>query len=159
MPADGTSAAGSGGTSARPDVAALLTGYLIAFFRKNARSKPPASQAAFGPHKALDRSGEHKKMGLIVRCKVLHDLLTRDSGPCIVQPSVPDILRIPAAADFDFELCFHDVGGAAAVERFVIELPLRMQVIVGALEILKPLLMRTIRPVAVRASCRRNQKG
>jgi hypothetical protein len=53
-------------------------------------------------------------MGLLVWREVLNDLLRRNLGPSLVQPCVPDIFGVSAAARFDLKPSFDNVGGAAA---------------------------------------------
>jgi hypothetical protein len=97
----------------------------------------------------MDRAGQHEQVSLAVRSVVLNDLLGRNPGPLAVQPSIPDILRMSTAAIFDLELRFDNVGGAAAEQRFRIELSRRLQMVVGTLERFKPVLMRSIGPIAM----------
>ena len=59
------------------------------------------------------------------------------------------ILEVASARAFDFKFGSNDIGRSAAVERFWIERPIRIEVIVGALEAFKPALMRPIGPVAM----------
>jgi hypothetical protein len=53
-------------------------------------------------------------MGLTVRGVVLDDLLGRNPGPGIIEPSIPDVVWISVAANVRLELRLHDIGRATA---------------------------------------------
>jgi hypothetical protein len=59
-------------------------------------------------------------MGLIIRGVVFHDLLGRNLSPCIIEPSIPDVVWITVAAKLNHELRLHDITRATAEQRFVI---------------------------------------
>src|SRR5262245_63783810 len=88
-------------------------------------------ESALGPYEALDRAPQHEEVGLSIGSVVLDDLLGRNPGPCIVQPSVPAIVGMSAAGLFDLEPCRHHVGRTAAVQRFGIAPAVRMSVVGG----------------------------
>jgi hypothetical protein len=88
-------------------------------------------------------------MGLTIWGEVFDDLLRRDSGPSVMKPSVPDIFWISVVARLHHEFGFHQVRRSAAVKRFGVVLPVRVQMVVWPLETLKPLLMQPLRPIAM----------
>src|SRR5262249_52745991 len=63
--------------------------------------------AALGPHEALDRARYHEKMGPTIRGIVLNDLLRRNPGPGIIEPSIPDVVWISVATKVHLELRLH----------------------------------------------------
>src|SRR5215510_13719668 len=88
-------------------------------------------------------------MGLTIRGVVLDDLLGRNPGPGIIEPSIPDVVWISVAAKVHLELRLHDIGRATAEQRFGFSLPIRMRVVIGALETFEPFLCgpSCVRPV------------
>jgi hypothetical protein len=56
------------------------------------RVPPVILDAALGPHEALDRARQHEEMGLTIRGVVFDHLLGRNPGPCIIEPSIPDVV-------------------------------------------------------------------
>src|SRR5215471_9394610 len=95
-------------------------------------------------------------MGLIIRGVVLDDLLGRNPSPGIIEPSIPDVVWISVAARLHHELRLHDIARATAEQRFGVSLPMRMRIVIGALEIFEPLF---VRPFPVRETCRTNHKS
>jgi hypothetical protein len=118
---------------------------------------PIILDAALGPHEALDRVCKYEKMGLTIRGVVLDDLLGRNSSPGIIEPSIPDVVWISVAAKLHLELRLHDIGRATAEQRFGVSLPIRMRVVIGALDF-DPFLVRPFWPVRVRETCRTKHK-
>ena len=73
------------------------------------------------------------------------------------QPGVPDVLGVSVAGIFDLEPGFDNVGGAAAEQRFLVKLPIGVQMIVGPLEPFEPVPMRSLRPIAMRGDAGRKR--
>src|SRR6516225_1668494 len=117
--------------------------------------KPIILDAALGPHDTLDRVRKHEKMGLTIRRVVLDDLLGRNSSPGIIEPSIPDVVWISVAAKLHHELRLHNIARTTAEQRFGVSLPIRMCVVIGALETFEPFF---VRPFPVRETCRTQHK-
>jgi hypothetical protein len=103
---------------------------------------PMILDAALGPHEALDRARYHEKMGPTIRGVVLNDLLGRNPGPGIIEPSIPDVVWISVATKVHLELRLHDIGRATAEQRFGVSRPIRMRVVIGASETFEPFFVR-----------------
>jgi hypothetical protein len=114
------------------------------------------SQAALGPHEALNRACQHEEERLPIRRMVLNDLFRRDRGPLVIKPSIPSVFRIPFVTAFNFELCLYNIPCSAAGARFFIAI--RMLVVVRALKALKPCLVRPVRPLSSRKARHRKNK-
>src|SRR5262249_37462137 len=88
-------------------------------------------------------------MGLTVRGVVLNDSRGRNPGPGLIEPSIPDVVWISAATKVHLELRLHDIGRATAEQRFGVSRPIRMRVVIGALETFEPFFVRPF----VRETC------
>jgi hypothetical protein len=57
-------------------------------------------------------------------------------------------LRVSFVASLDFELRLYGISDSATKERFGVRLTLRVLIVVGALQVLKPSLVGAVRPLS-----------
>jgi hypothetical protein len=110
-------------------------------------SPVPPSKAALGPHE-LHSARQHKKIGLTVRRVILNDFFRRNREPLIFYPSIPSIFWIPFVSALYLKFRLYGVGYPTTEKRFFVSV--WMLGVIRTFETLKPMLVRSVRPIAAR---------